>query len=125
MKNITCVFYLFVLFLLISCMQNSPDVQGFDLEAWKKDKKGCNSTRASLLNDFEKKVKPQLEGLSEIEIVKILGKADYSLLAERNQKFYRYYLEEGEQCGKNKKARYVQIRFSALNVVNEITVVYY
>ncbi|MCU0392138.1 MAG: hypothetical protein MUE81_13545 [Thermoflexibacter sp.] len=106
-------------------MQNSPDVQGFDLEAWKKDKKGCNSTRASLLNDFEKKVKPQLEGLSEIEIVKILGKADYSLLAERNQKFYRYYLEEGEQCGKNKKARYVQIRFSALNVVNEITVVYY
>jgi hypothetical protein len=118
-------FYFFACLLLISCSQGQIDTQGFDLQTWKNDKKGCESKRASLLADFEQKVKPQLEGLSEIQVANLLGKADFAILAERNQKFYRYYIEEGEQCGKNKKARYVQIRFSALNIVNEVTVVYY
>jgi hypothetical protein len=117
--------YFFACLLLISCSQTEIDTQGFDLLTWKNDKKGCQGKRANLLADFEQKVKPKLEGLREIQVANLLGKADFSILAERNQKFYRYYIEEGEQCGKNKKARYVQIRFSALNIVNEVTVVYY
>ncbi len=125
MKYCITALSLFSFLFLMACNEANIDTEGFDLETWKNDKKGCQSKRVALLSDFEQKVKPKLEGLREIQVSNLLGKADFSLLAERNQKFYRYYLEEGEQCGKNKKARYINIRFSAINVVNEVTVVYY
>jgi hypothetical protein len=125
MKNLICICFISSFFFTIACNDAKIDTQGFDLQTWKNDKKGCQNKRVALLVDFEQKIKPKLEGLREIQVNNLLGKADFSLLAERNQKFYRYYLEEGEQCGKNKKARYINIRFSAINVVNEVSVVYY
>jgi hypothetical protein len=122
MKVFACFFLIHYL-LLASCNSKEIDTQGFDLATWKNDKKGCQNKRITLLADFEQKVKPKLEGLTEMQVNQLLGKADFSLLAERNQKFYRYYLEEGEQCSKNKKARYINIRFNATNVVNEVTLV--
>lgn len=123
MKSFLSLILILPLCFVFSCKSKSIDTQGFDLETWKNDKKGCTSQRLALLADFEQKVKPQLDGLTEMEVNRLLGKADFSLLAERNQKFYRYYLEEGEQCNKNKKARYINIRFNATNMVNEVTVV--
>lgn len=123
MKLFFHLILIFPLYFLIACGSQNIDTQGFDLETWKNDKKGCMNKRLSLLADFEQKVKPKLEGLTEMQVNQLLGKADFSLLAERNQKFYRYYLEEGEQCNKNKKARYINIRFNATNMVNEVTLV--
>ena len=125
MKNKTYILLFIFAYSLSACNNANIDTEGFDLASWKNDKKGCQNKRITLLADFEKKIKPKLEGLREIQVANLLGKADFALLAERNQKFYRYYLEEGEQCGKNKQARYINIRFNATNMVNEITIVHH
>lgn len=125
MKNNIYILLLIFTCLLSACNDAGIDTEGFDLATWKDDKKGCANKRLMLLEDFEKKVKPKLEGLSEMQVANLLGKADFALLAERNQKFYRYYIEEGEQCQKNKQARYVNIRFNATNRVNEVTIIHH
>jgi hypothetical protein len=57
----------------------------------------------------------------------LLGKADMNELSKRNQKFYYYYLEAGKQCkdsSKTQVAKRIQIRFDAINNVNEVVVLY-
>lgn len=125
MKNKIYILLCIFTHLFSACNDASVDIEGFDLATWKDDKKGCGNKRITLLADFEKKVKPKLEGLSEMQVANLLGKADFALLAERNQKFYRYYIEEGEQCQKNKQARYINIRFNATNRVNEVTIIHH
>jgi hypothetical protein len=125
MKNNIYILLLIFTCLLSACNEAGIDTEGFDLATWKDDKKGCTNKRLRLLADFEKKIKPKLEGLSEMQVANLLGKADFVLLAERNQKFYRYYIEEGEQCKKNTQARYINIRFNATNRVNEVTVIHH
>lgn len=125
MKNNIYILLLIFTYLLSACNDAGIDTEGFDLVSWKNDRKGCGNKRLTLLTDFEKKIKPKLEGLSEMQVANLLGKADFVLLAERNQKFYRYYIEEGEQCQKNKQARYINIRLDATNRVNEVIVIHH
>jgi hypothetical protein len=109
----------------MSCKKNI-DLQGFDLETWKKDTKGCQNQRLKLLTEFEQKIKPQLKGISENSLAALLGKADMQELSRRNQKFYYYYLEAGTQCkdSTNSQAKRLQIRFDAINNVSEVVVVF-
>jgi hypothetical protein len=53
-----------------------------------------------------------------------LGKPDRQLLAERNQEYYLYFLEEGTHCIKESNeslAKSVAIRFNAVGLASEIT----
>ncbi len=109
-------------FLLLSC-QKSIDLQGFDNQAWKQDAKGCQNKRLALFAEFEQKIKPQLKGLTEKELIDLLGRADKQELFKRSQKFYSYYIEAGNQCGQAAQAntaRRLQIRIDAINQVSEI-----
>jgi hypothetical protein len=109
---------------LTSC-QKSIDLQGFDNQMWKQDTKGCQNKRQALLADFEQKIKPQLKGLTEKELIAVLGKADKQELFKRNQKFYSYYLEAGKQCEAgttNTTPRRLQIRIDAINQVSEVVI---
>jgi hypothetical protein len=119
---------LFCLCLISSVACNKKiDLQGFDLETWKADTKGCNNQRLKLLADFEQKIKPQLKGMSENQLATFLGKADQQELSKRNQKFYYYFIEAGKHCGNTQHtitARRLQIRFDAINNVSEIVMVY-
>ncbi len=123
---------LIILFTGITSCQKNIDLQGFDMETWKKDSKGCSNQRLALWDEFDKKIKPQLKGLSEKQIYRLLGKADRQELSKRNQKFYYYYLETGNHCDStkidsstiNRPARRMQIRFDGINNVNEIVIVY-
>ncbi|WP_338812339.1 hypothetical protein V9L05_13125 [Bernardetia sp. Wsw4-3y2] len=99
------------------------------MKAWKMDRNGCESVRTGMLEDLEK-IKPKLEGLDEIDLRKILGKPDFAELYSRNQKFYTYYIDASEKCEnsnsekvKTGERRLVQIRFDAINAVNEIVVI--
>lgn len=93
----------------------------FDTELWKNDRKGCNGNRLSEYSKFLK-IKDRFDGLSEREIRYTLGKPDIVDLYKRKQKFYVYFLENGPQCQENGSgmAQRVEIRFSALERVNEI-----
>lgn len=130
LNKIGVLFSFFVGILLVSCSNpNAVTQQEFDMKAWKNDRNGCENVRAGMLENLEK-IKPKLEGLDEIDLRKILGKPDFSELYSRNQKFYTYYIDASEKCTnsnsqniKNMERRLVQIRFDAINAVNEIVVI--
>ena len=120
------LFFIGSLCHLTSCKE-AIHVDGFDIDSWKKDTKGCANTRLALLAEFEQKIKPKLKGLSEKEVYTLLGKADINELSKRNQKFYYYYIEKGNQCldsTTTTMARRIQIRFDAINNVSEVVIVY-
>ncbi|MFD2932210.1 hypothetical protein [Spirosoma flavum] len=110
------------------CLFNScgpaPDHFGkLDLKKWRGDRGGCNGVRATLIPDFRAEVQ-NLKGNSSNTIGELLGRPDVNQIADRNQKFYVYYLEKGPQCdqaGSKSMSRSVAIRMSAVGLATEIT----
>ena len=111
-----------VLFIFASCT-NQPDLAGFDVEAFKKDRGGCSGPREKQI-DWLKTHKMTWKGVSSNDLEDILGKPDIQQLADRNQEYYVYFLEKGPHCDNIKKpstARTMAFRFSAMGLTTEIT----
>lgn len=107
---------------LASCTKQ-PKLDGIDLEKWREDRGGCSGQRASM-KDQIKALKEELKGVSANDMDDYLGKPDIQQLADRNQKYYIYFLEKGVHCeDKTKKsdAESLGIRFSAMGMATEIT----
>lgn len=114
--------------LLLCCFSCSEKktLPGFDSQAWKNDPRACKAVRLQLLPELQK-VRLQLIGLKERELVGILGRPDAEQLFERSQKYYFYYIEPGSQCEvKNQlsDANRLKVRFNSLNYVSEATFEY-
>lgn len=116
----------FVLLLsagLVSC-DPPPDTFGrLDLKKWRGDRGGCNGVRATLLPDFRAEIK-NLKGKRANTIGDLLGRPDINEIADRNQKFYIYFLERGVHCdkpGAKSNSRSVAIRMSAIGLATEVT----
>lgn len=104
-----------LLFLLIGC-SGLPELDGVDTSQWKSDKSGCESYRISVVSEILNQ-KEKLKGLSQTEVINLLGQADQHQLYERSQKFFIYYLEPGKKC-ENYDDQYFKalyIRFNALD----------
>src|SRR5271154_2228697 len=86
--------------LLFSCDRPLPSFTGIDFNAWKSDKNGCGGKRAAVVDTLHNQ-KNKLQGLSEMQVVEMLGRPDQYELYKRNQKFYYYWLEPGKACGQN------------------------
>lgn len=117
------LFTLLAICLLYGC-GSTPDTFGkLDLKKWRSDRGGCNGVRATLLPDFKAEAQ-NFKGKSVNTIGELLGRPDVNQLADRNQKFYVYFLEKGTQCdqpGVKSNSRSVAIRMSAIGLVTEIT----
>ncbi len=118
-------FLLVVLFTgsLLSC-DSAPDQFGqLNLKEWRGDRGGCNGVRATLLPAFKAEVQ-NLKGKRTNTIGDLLGRPDINQIADRNQKFYIYFLEKGSHCdqpGVKSESRSVAIRMSAMGIATEIT----
>ena len=114
---------LFIVFLISGCSP-APDQFGkLDLKKWRSDRGGCNGVRATLLPDFKAETQ-NLKGKTANTIGDLLGRPDINQIADRNQKFYIYFLEKGPQCdqaGIKSNSRSVAIRMSAIGLATEIT----
>lgn len=111
-----------LLCVVLSCSQKAS-IAGFDSDNWKKDKKGCQAQRSTLLHDFDT-IRLALYGKPENDIKDILGKPDAEQLMRRGQRVFIYYLEPGSQCSERNKlseANRIEVRFNALQKVSEIT----
>jgi hypothetical protein len=110
-----------LLFVLFACGSSSPEIKGFDRDAWKNDQNGCASKRLQL-SDAVLATKEKLLGLGEIDIVSVLGNPDQQELYSRNQKFYRYYLEPNGKCAGVQSAhpKMLVVRFNAVGLAKEI-----
>ena len=114
-------FFYILLVCLIACTE-SKTFENFDAATWKQDKLGCQGERKRLAGDFEK-IRRELLGLTQEEVLRLLGRPDFQLLLERTQKAYVYFVEPGVQCEgdrENSKARTVSFRFNAVNRATEV-----
>lgn len=111
----TCFFILFLI-LTFSC-SSTPEIAGFDSTRWKADTKGCMGIRAEMVQTAS--LEETLIGISESDIVELMGRPDENNLYKRNQKFYIYYLGT---CEDTAQGPYLQLRFSATNVTREAMV---
>lgn len=110
-------------FFLAGC-GSVPDQFGkLDLAKWRGDRGGCNGVRATLEPDFKAEIQ-NFKGKTANTIGELLGRPDINQIADRNQKFYIYFLEAGAHCspnGQKSTSRSVAIRMSAIGLATEIT----
>ncbi len=106
--------YITLLFI-VSCTP-LPELNNIDLKRWKQDKHGCDSYRIEVINDLLSQ-KDKLKGLSQNDIISLLGQADQHELYERSQKFFIYHLEPGNGCENfdDKYFKAFYIRFNSLD----------
>jgi hypothetical protein len=114
---------LFIVFLLIAvaCGKPLPKLEGIDLKQWKNDRNGCNRFREKLVATMDSQ-KDKLKGLSEDDIIALLGRPDQNELYKRNEKFFKYFLEPGPICRMNSSAIMLSIRFNAVGLAKEATI---
>lgn len=108
--------------LFFSCTKQ-PDLSGFDLDRWRADRGGCRGQRSAQAGQI-RALRDELKGVSASDFAQIFGKPDLNQLADRNQKYYVYFLEPGPHCQDIKQpsnARSVAIRFSAIGLATEVT----
>jgi len=109
------LFPMAILLCMMACTE-IPELENIDLQKWGNDKNGCEGNRIEAIDDLLAQ-KTKLKGLSQNEVIQLLGTADKHQLYERSQKFFIYYIEANENCEKYTggyvKALY--IRFNSLD----------
>lgn len=112
------VFMVWAILIFTACRYEK--IENFDFQKWKNDSKGCKNERWELAEILEKQSE-KLMGLSQAQVVGLLGKPDAQELLKRNAKIFTYYLSEGSQCGQgSQEGIALIIHFGALNYVSEI-----
>lgn len=109
--------------VLFSCGKSSPTLDDIDLKIWITDKKGCLGQRSSMKNSLDAQ-KNKLLGLSEVQIVELLGNPDHNELYKRNQKFYYYFIQPSSECNGSKfeDSAELVIRFNAIGLSNDVSI---
>jgi hypothetical protein len=108
--------------ILVTCGMPLPDLAPIDLDKWKNDKGGCNQHRITFLTELENQ-KDELKGLSEKDIIQLLGRPDQNELYKRNQKFYRYDITAGKNCNDpDADGQQLIIRFTAMGYAKEVSI---
>ncbi|MCX8491650.1 MAG: hypothetical protein ORN54_11340 [Cyclobacteriaceae bacterium] len=110
-----------LLSLIVGCSKPLPTLERIDLAKWKEDKWGCAKVRFIALPELVNQ-KEKLKGLSQDDIVKLLGRPDKNELYKRNQKFFYYYLTPGTNCGIDTITQRLSLRFNAMGFAKEVLV---
>lgn len=107
--------------LLITCGKPLPDLAPIDLAQWKNDKGGCKQQRVNFIEEL-KNQKDELKGLSEKDIIALIGRPDHNELYKRNQKFYYYDIDPGKSCSDQVAGHQLVIRFTAMGYAKEVSI---
>ena len=111
-----------IIFLATACTKQ-PKLESLGLEKWSADRGGCNGERTKNIDKL-KSLKEEIKGTSSNDLDDYLGKPDVEQLADRNQKYYIYFLEKGVHCEtlqKKSEAQSMAVRFSAMGMATEVT----
>ncbi|UII25561.1 hypothetical protein LVD15_19955 [Fulvivirga maritima] len=112
----------FILILLVACTSKQVDIPGFDEKEWQQDDNGCQQVRVDMVDALEEH-RELLKGLTQDEIVILLGKPDRNELYKRNQKFFFYEIIDPEHCAiTNEQHIYLSIRFNATGLAKEVQI---
>jgi len=113
----------YILFISIICGCSNNTSVSFDSESWKSDSYGCHEKRIKLYNDIINN-QDEILGLTNKEIIKILGKPERNELYRRNQKFFIYHISPGSKCNiiNDEETLFLFIRFNAVGLSQEVFV---
>jgi hypothetical protein len=112
----------FAAVIVFSCSKSLPELEGIDIENWKKDSNGCNGKRIAMKEAIQKE-KEKLLALNELEVIQVLGRPDRNELFKRNQKFYYYFLDASDRCAVHLNSpEKLIVRFNAMGLAKEITI---
>lgn len=114
--------WLFLSVVLVACGKPLPDLSPLNLEQWKEDKNGCQRFREQSISYLIDQLE-ELKGLSEKDIIKLLGRPDRNELYKRNQKFYYYDVDPGKPCSNSHpENQQLVFRFNAMGLAKEVTI---
>ncbi|MBL3658240.1 hypothetical protein [Fulvivirga sediminis] len=112
----------FILIALAACNSKQINIPGFDENLWQQDTNGCQKIRAEMTDSLEQH-RDLLKGLSQDEMISLLGKPDKNELYKRNQKFFIYEIIDPEHCtAASKQHIYLSIRFNATGMAKEVQI---
>jgi hypothetical protein len=120
MKNLMCYLSLVLTIALCAC-NKVVELDGIDKLKFKQDTFGCNGYRANVKETLEKQL-PELKQLSEGEIIDNLGMPDHKDLANRSQKYFKYYILGAPKCANGGFSQVLLVRFNSLNRVSEANI---
>jgi hypothetical protein len=108
--------------LCLSCSRPIPELNGVDLSVWKNDLKGCKGDRIQFLKPLIEQ-KDKLKGLSEMDLVKLLGRPDKNDLSEHHEKFYSYSIKPSPDCKIDSATTVLEVRFNATGVSKAVSII--
>lgn len=108
--------------LLVSRCSNDISVS-FDTESWKSDSYGCREQRIKIYKEIIE-YQNEILGLTNKQIIRILGKPERNELYRRNQKFFIYYISPASKCSHpyDGEALFLFVRFNAVGLSQEVFV---
>ncbi len=113
---------LLLLLLPFACANPLPTLEGVDTSAWKDDKLACSGRRQEMETALAREM-DKLKGLSEMDVVELLGRPDENELYKRNQKFYFYYITPGPDCPEGEPMpRRLSVRFNAMGYAQLVSI---
>jgi hypothetical protein len=120
--NIIRIIPITLLLISFACT-DLPKLENIDLNKWKEDRDACNEYRIQIIDTLLIQ-KDKLRGLSQNEMIQLLGTADRHQLFERSQKFFIYYLNPNENCEQYAQGylKALYIRFNSLDQAVEFSV---
>lgn len=111
-----------IVVLCVCCSKPVPDLTGVDLSVWKNDLKGCKGDREQYVEAIRGQ-RDKLKGLSELDLVRLIGNPDRNDLSERHGKFYYYFIEPGPGCNESDSVGLsLIVRFNATGVSKEVVI---
>jgi len=115
--------FIAAILLMLSCGKSLPTLHDVDLKSWVADKNACSGKRSDALQAMQDQ-KDDFLGLSEIQIVELLGRPDHNELYKRNQKFYYYFLQPSPDCPDTVSSEPLKltIRFNAMGYAKEVSI---
>jgi len=114
-------FVLIMLIPMLGCVQKRT--VSFDSDSWKKDMHGCNEERLGLYSIIIEK-QGEILGMTNKQVIKVLGRPERNELYRRNQKFFIYNITPGEKCDRsdNDRQLFLFVRFNAVGLSQEVFV---
>ena len=115
---------LYIIFFILFIAGCSSNVSvSFDNESWKLDSYGCQDKRIKIHKSIIE-YQNEILGLTNKEIIKILGKPERNELYQRNQKFFIYYISPASKCNtiNSEETLFLFIRFNAVGLSQEVFV---
>ena len=113
--------YFLLIFLISGC--NAEKQVSFDNDSWKTDINGCMKIRIGIYKEIIES-QNEILGLTNKEIIRILGNPERNELYRRNQKFFIYQISPGSKCEINNDTEtlFLFIRFNAVGLSQEVFV---